>query len=204
MTFDVSVESTVTTFVDMPQNHWAVFRIYALADIGIIRGFSRSDGRYDFRPDNTITRAEFMTIITRAFNIHNEYMMYYGLLSDVTPNEWYYSFVVSAINAGIANPEGMGDGTFGANLPLSREQMVTFTARALNVLWDVQFLDASAEAEMLGKFTDQDTINDFARAGVALCVYLGVLHGFEDGTFRPRQNMTRAEVASVKHGIFVR
>ena len=46
-------------------------------------------------------------------------------------DDWYYGYVASAVKAKLAAEGGMGDGTFGADQPLLREQMVTFTARAL-------------------------------------------------------------------------
>ena len=144
-----------------------------------------------------------MTIITRAFGVFDENATFTGL-SDVIPSEWYYRFVASAIHAGIANERGMGDGTFGANLPMSREQMVTFTARAMIELKGYTELSNSEIEQQLTLFDDRAIISYWARQGVAMLVSEEILRGYVDEygtTFQPQRNMTRAEVATVMNGV---
>ena len=73
-----------------------------------------------------------------------------------------------------------------------RQDMVTILYRALNKSNSAAALD----------FTDVDNIAEYAKDAVAQLVGMGVINGYEDGSFKPRGTATRAEAAKVIWGVY--
>ena len=80
------VEEAKPTFDDVNLSHWAITPITTLASKGIINGYGSN-----YAPDNSITRAEFVTIICRAFRVTTEKAD--AEFADVNKNEWFYEYV---------------------------------------------------------------------------------------------------------------
>lgn len=165
------------------KGHWSELIVNDLYDKGIVSG---SDN--NFYPDNNITRAEFCTLLAQAF-----YKGQTGSTSafyDVTPDNWYYVYVGLLSAKGIVS--GMGDGTFGAGNNITRQDMAAIVARCMNDLGK----SASAEREM-ADFTDADSIASYSKDAVEMLYKAGIISGYEDGSFMPTANLTKAEAATV-------
>lgn len=160
--------------------HWAEESIRKLVSTGAITGYP--DGT--FRPDNRMTRSEFITVLVRAFGLENAGSS--SGFSD-TANHWAREFIDTAASLGIVN--GYPDGRFGPDEEITREQMAVMLVKAAQ-------LDTSAYSGEL-PFTDRDNISSWAASAVAAAVANGLIKGYPDGTFRPQQLATRAEAATV-------
>lgn len=114
--------STVSGYTDVKAGDWYNNAISTLSDLGIITGYE--DGT--FRPNASITRAEFVTIATRFFDYAAEYE---GAFSDVSYSSWYADFVQAAVDMGLVN--GYENGTFRPNASITRAEAVAIVNRVL-------------------------------------------------------------------------
>jgi len=98
-----------------------------LGQLGVLTGYD--DGT--FKPENTITRAEFAAVVVRAKGLEAAAQASKGAtaFSDVAAGSWAAGYVNVASKMGFV--KGMGDGTFAPNAPVTYEQAVTMVMRAL-------------------------------------------------------------------------
>lgn len=172
-------------FTDLGNVAWAREAINALADKGIISG--RSEHIFD--PDANITRAEFATIIVKAFGFEDENANA-DEFADVSENDWYYSFVAAAYNNGIIN--GYDNGTFGSSDNITRQDMAVIIYRAAKAA-GIE-IDEVNEAK---NFDDNDFIAAYAREAIDTLVKAGVINGISETEFAPAANATRAQAAKM-------
>lgn len=158
-------------------NHWAADRIKDLVTRGAIKGYP--DGT--FQPDATITRAEFTTVVVKAFNLTNSN----GKVFTDTSGHWAKDYIATATATGIVS--GYNDNIFGPNDPVTREQMAAMVVKAANLT------PAAAE----NQFKDSSSIADWAREAVATAVKHQIIKGYPDNTFKPGGKATRAEAVAV-------
>lgn len=157
------------------QGHWAEENITRWVEAGKLGGYE--DGT--FRPDNNITRAEFANILANLLSQPAETSK--SPFSDVKEGDWYYSAVTKLLAYGAVSE----DETFRPSQNITRQDAMTMAGRA--------FCIASANDEVLDKFSDGDQVAAYAQASVAGFVENGYLGGYPDGTLRPLANITRAE-----------
>ena len=156
-------------------DHWASNEIQRWTDFGVIRGYD--DGT--FRPDNHITRAEFVAIINRVLGSTQQSEAEF---SDVNPNSWYAVEIAKAVASGYMR--GDVGGTMRPNDNVTREEAVVMLFRAFNVT-----LTQQNELE----FADNNYISYWAVEAVSAFTNMEIITGFTDNTFRPQNNITRAE-----------
>lgn len=170
---------------DIPE--WAKSDVYALVKRGILRGYDDNT----FRPNLTITRAEFATVLCKALEL--EPIAGGGTFTDTSNNEWYAPYIEALVKAGIV--KGMSEDLFGATLYISREDAVTMIYRAL------QYSGITLPSGTPKSFNDAGDIADYARAAVDTLSAAGIVVG-SDGNFYPDNNITRAEVVKIIANIF--
>ncbi len=175
-----------TSFNDCGKNHWANTFVSALAKTGIITGYA--DGSY--RPEKHVSREEFVKMIVSATGLYKEDAK--CEFSDVPENAWFYAYAASAKLAGIVN--GVNDTSFGAGTNITREDVSVITARIIEK-FNKTTLAASENAET--SFADNDSVSSYAKAGINALVDLKIINGFEDGKFKPKALLTRAEAAKI-------
>lgn len=162
-------------FVDTG-DHWANERISELANLGAIDGYSDRT----FKPDNQITRAEFVKVIVLATDLD---MAGTKIFRD-TRDHWASDYIAAAYRNGII--QGYDQTLFGPDDPITREQMGIIITNAFDI----------PEGE--GKdFADREAISPRALDAVWRASNVGILNGYGDGTFRPRNHTTRGEAATV-------
>ncbi len=152
--------------------------------VGYLIGFT--DGT--IRPEDDISRAEVATIFFRLLTdeARETYWSQTNSYSDVAPDAWYNNAVSTLSNMGIL--DGYLDGTFRPNAPITRSE---FTKIA------VSFFDYAAEEYSYeGWFSDVQGREWFVEYLTAAIEY-GLIEGMPDGTFRPLDNITRAEAATI-------
>ncbi len=170
-------------YLDDVGGHWAESMINDLHSKGIVNG---SDNK--FYPNNNITRAEFCTLIAQAFYKNKTGST--ASFGDVTPDDWYYSYVGLLNAKGIVS--GMGDGTFGASRNITRQDMAAIIARCMNDLGK----STEATREM-AEFTDAAEIASYSVDAIKMLYTANIISGYEDGSFNPTANLTKAEAATV-------
>ena len=120
-------------------DHWAKEKITLWMEKGFVSGYM--DGT--FKPDKSITRAEFMTIVNKAFNFNERASMGF---SDAMVGDWFYEEVAKAVKAGYIS--GYQDGTVKPNREISRQEAAVALCKALNL----------EPQDAVTKFTDMDRI----------------------------------------------
>ena len=113
---------------------------------------------------------------------------------DVTEAHWFAPYVAKAKNAGIVN--GISETLFGAGLSITRQDAAVML---YNALLREGVID---KAETMLTFADADYVSEYAKTAVGYMNKCGAIAGYEDGTFRPQNTITRAEFAVVLGRIF--
>lgn len=170
-------------FTDVPDTFWAAADIYTLKEAGIING--KSDKEFD--PEGKVTRAEFTKMIVNLFGVKASSNTV--SFTDCKADDWFTPFVAAAVEAGYV--KGITDTEFAPDQTITREEACTILGRA--------YAQTSDKAL---NFTDASDIADFASAYVALLVDMGYVNGYTDGTFLPKNEITRAEAAKIIAGAF--
>ncbi len=160
------------------QGHWAEGSINQLIASQAISGYPDNT----FRPENTITRAEFASILMKAFNFAPKANV---VVFFDTYKHWAKDAISNATAYGIVS--GYDAITFGPEDYVTREQMALMIYHA-----------CSMEGSFQGKsFTDQSSISSWANDAVAAVSQKNLMGGYADGSFRPRGLATRAEAATL-------
>ncbi|MGI5912539.1 MAG: S8 family serine peptidase [Syntrophomonadaceae bacterium] len=173
--------SAVYAFLDTRQ-HWASSQIDHLQNRELINGYPDDT----FAPEKYISRGELVTLIINVLNKSAEakqLLKGQAYFTD-TVNHWARGYIELARELDIAH--GDGKAHFYPDNPVSREEAVTMLVSSLQV-----GLDELPPA----KFEDSSAISFWAQKSVNYAVDQALLHGYPDNTFRPQQNLTRAEVA---------
>ena len=137
-----------SNFNDVSKNEWYSDYIGYLSKYGIIKGYSNST----FRPDDNVSRAEFVAMTVRFNSLFNEVKKdgYTVKYTDVATNYWAYSDVAYAKHAGWLN--GYADGTFKGDNAITRAEVVTVVNRATGRKADESYI--TKNVSVLNKFTD--------------------------------------------------
>ncbi|MHC1694827.1 MAG: S-layer homology domain-containing protein [Eubacteriales bacterium] len=170
-------------------NHWAENSIKDMGSRMIISGLDNGK----FEPNRDITRGEFAAIIVRALGL----MPGAGsdLFSDVDTSEWYCQYIQTASEYGIIS--GYGNGKFGPNDKITREQAMTMIARAMKITELKAGLEAADINTLLVGFGDSVQVAAYARESIAACIKTGIVSGKNGKLLAPTDEITRAEVAVI-------
>ncbi|MCX5974737.1 MAG: S-layer homology domain-containing protein, partial [Coprothermobacterota bacterium] len=169
---------------------WAEAVILKLVEKGYITGYP--DGT--FLPNNPVTRAEFVKIVSGVLGIAPANGGVSGF-SDVTPSDWFCGYVVAAVDKGFVG--GYPDGTFKPNNPITRQEAAKVIVSAET--FDVNSIDVTKVLEN-AKYADSAEIADWAKPYVAAAFDLGIMK-WSEGMFRPTTNITRAETAAIGYRV---
>lgn len=172
--------------------HWAESTILKLVEKNFISGYP--DGT--FKPNNTITRAEFVKILTLVMGI-TPATGGESAFSDVSTSDWFFGFVAAAVEKGIIG--GYPDGTFRPNDPITREQAAKIVVLAKGI--DPAEVDTEYVFEHAANFVDKDGISDWAKPFVAAAVENGIMKGDANNAFRATDDITRAETAVIAYRV---
>lgn len=162
--------------------HWAEAAVTKSAELGIMNGYQG-----DYKPDDTITRAEFAAMVNRAFGY--TYLGYTGLsgVNDVSASDWYAQdgTVAAAIALGTLTAY---NGKFNPNGIVTREMAFTVLGRVLRLT------DGGSD---LSSYSDASSIASWAKHTVAAMDAKGYVNGVGDGKFAPQNPIDRASVATL-------
>lgn len=164
--------------------------IEGLAARGIITGDTAADGSMVFRPDDTMTRAEFAAIVVRALGLEP---VAKNVFSDIKPAAWYAAYIDTANVCGIV--KGTSATTFEPNSQITRQDAAVMVARAAVLCGMENKVDDAAAAEILAGFADNAGVADYAAASVAFCYEEGIMD--ISGEIKPGQAILRCEIAQM-------
>jgi len=168
-------------------DHWAKDAINNMGSRMIVTGIG--DNNYD--PNRSVTRAEFATIIVRALGLESESSE--SGFHDVSVKDWYYDYVKTATTYDIIS--GYGDGIFGPNDLINREQAMTMMVKAMKIT-NLNISLTTDEANLLlSSFSDGLSASDYAKDSIAICLKAGIISGTSETKISPKVGITRAEVA---------
>lgn len=160
-------------FPDLPT--WATDEILYLNEMNVVAGYP--DGT--FGSSKNIKRADAALMLANAKKLDLTANQSASPFNDVTNKEiYYYDAVLAAAKAGYLN--GYPDGTFRPNNTLTREEM----AQIISVAYEME--DVSGNSFV-------DTSKSWASKKIEALVSNGITVGYPDGTFKPKNNINRAE-----------
>ncbi|NMI07900.1 S-layer homology domain-containing protein [Paenibacillus sp. SZ31] len=174
--------ATVQSIYADTRQHWAQSTISQWIRLGVITGYPDQS----FKPDRSITRAEFAALLTRLFVFKDTD----GTARTTTVSfkdvdrHWALDAIETLAERGIVN--GYQDGSFKPDHTITREEMVVMLMRVVQT-------DALPKGQQLN-FTDEQQIASFAKEAMNLAVRAGILGGYQ-GMLRPKGAASRAETS---------
>lgn len=162
------------------EKHWADREVQYLLEKGIVSGYS--DG--SFRPNNNITRAEFIKLINNSLGTTERAEVGF---KDVKKGDWFYEEVEKALSIGYIH--GYGDNTLRPNNPITREE----AAKVIVLAFGLDKDDINNQQ----LFKDDTQIANWSKEYVYKLYDKNYVSGYLDKTFRPGNFITRGEVVKI-------
>lgn len=176
--------SAFAAFPDVPSNHWAIQQLDRVAARGIMGGYE--DGTA--RPNNSVTQFEAIAMASRMMGLEYDEATQKGTYLPFKYPDWAgaYNTCVAAYAEGLIDAKD-----FTHNAPASRE-------------WVTKLLILAMDAEDQLNSTSNDTLSFLDASGISsayqnyvkLAYDKGLIGGYTDGTFKPKNTVTRAELAA--------
>ncbi|AMA71680.1 MULTISPECIES: S-layer homology domain-containing protein [Aneurinibacillus] len=183
-------DKPVPAFTDLGEVPWAQEAIQALVAAGVLNGISEDK----FEPLGHVTRAQFTRMLVQALKLNEKTAEGPSpSFTDVKNEDWFAADVAIAARLHIVS--GVSKTKFDPNAPVTREQMATMVARALDVTMGIK--PAAEHKKQLEKFADRKNIATWAQANVALLVEKGIITGMDQHHFAPKSKTNRAQVAVI-------
>jgi hypothetical protein len=166
-------------FTDVDTSKWYHEAVDYVLTKGVMEG--NSDGT--FTPNGTLTRAQLAQILYNAAGKPEATAE--NPFTDVPENQWYAKAVIWAAQAGVV--EGYGDGKFGPNDKISRQDLAV-------MLWRYAGEPTATKTSL--DFTDAAQASDYATAALLWASETGIVQG-DNGKLSPKGSATRAEAATM-------
>ncbi len=178
ITVPMAQAADASPFTDVPTDHWAYSNIVELTNAGVVSGMG--DGT--FEPESELTRAEMTKLLVCATDVYDETRAYNAAFYDVAEDEWYAGYIASGLASGMYGSEY--DVLFMPDSALSRGECVE---------WIINVLGADSSRE----YSYADISDADVAAAASDATAIGIINGYEDGTFRPDSSLTRAEATAI-------
>lgn len=170
----------MAAFIDADRSAWYHDGIHYCVEQGLMVGTSKTT----FSPNNATTRGMIVTILWR---LEGSPLVSTSLnYDDVKPEDWYGEAVRWADSAGVVT--GYGNGKFGPNDTITREQMAA-------MLW--RYAGSPKADGSLSSFVDGEQTSDWARPAMIWTVEQGLITGVGNDRLEPRGQATRAQAATI-------
>jgi hypothetical protein len=168
--------------------HWAAPLVGVLEAKGIVSG----DEDLRYHPEEPLTRAQLAKLLVTGLGYGEQARLlgaYPSRFRDVPTWHWANGYIESLAELGAA--EGYGDGTYMPAEQVSRAQLAVLLVRAAGLSEQARLMRFQQT-----DYKDDRQIPDWARGHVQVARSIGLMEGFEEGTFRPNDPVTRAEGAT--------
>lgn len=177
------------SYDDVKEGHWSYPWVTYMTNHNYIHGYpaEENDGLYLYKPDQFITRGEFVTIL--YFMLRPQGHMT-ETFTDITTKHWSYPYVDKAVANGYMS--GYGDGTVRPDDFITREEASSVVYRAFKIQKYTNETD----------FVDKNNISSWAYEAIMSLADLGIIVGYtgeeENSSYvQPKVNIKRAEVAAL-------
>ncbi|WP_199616792.1 S-layer homology domain-containing protein [Paenibacillus alkalitolerans] len=172
------------------RGHWANHDVQLLRERGVVSGFP--DGTY--KPGNPVSKAEFITMLNKAMGFQKTQV---PLFSDVSAKDWFYGEVAKAISAGYLQGEYRDGGELKPSAPITRQEAASMIMKAFR-------FEPSKDLATLraANFKDSSQIDQWRKAAIDAIMAKNIMGGFPDRTFKPKDKVTRAQVAAIMNRVF--
>ena len=176
-------------YADLPKDHWAYKQIQILTDFNVVVGYP--DGNY--RPEQNVTRAEFATMVIKAFEQQKAEIKQPAKFTDVSEKDWFYGMVQRAVMFDLL--KGYPDGHFYPYGNVSRGHVISTTVNALTT---ETISNQKAKEILENSYSDYDQIPDWLiiAAGKAEILGMVVKAPGEETVINAERPATRAELAA--------
>ncbi len=165
------------------EGHWAVDSIINVARLEWMKGVSDAS----FMPEASLNRAQAAVILVRSLGLENSGNNGNAGFSDIS-GHWAEQEIKIAKQYNII--QGIGNGKFGPDLPVTREQIATMLGRL-----PLQLQGNYNGALEFGDVTESG--NQWSYNFIKKMAGYGILQGYPDGLFHPADNITRAQMAVI-------
>lgn len=183
ITLSMAMGATVFAMPNDIGGHWAQSTITQWTSKGYISGYP--DGT--FKPDNSITRAEFVVLVNKAMGYTKKGNAYF---KDLSSSHWAYNEIMKGVSAGYIS--GDASGTFRPDDPVSRQEAAVMISK---------ILDLGKNPAAAAKFVDYRFIPAWSVGYVGSVTESGIMSGYPDGDFKADRVLTRAEAVVSLDGV---
>lgn len=173
------------SFSDVKQSDWFFDNVMSMTQKGLFSGYE--DGK--FKPDNSMTRAEFLTVVDKILELD----------TTAGSDQWYEAVYLSAVDAGIITKGEMSFDKNTLNSPIPREEMSMIAVRAMEKLGET--VTVAYEGNVKASISDFSQVGTYYRDYVLKAYSSGVITGYEDNSFRPKTELPRCQAAAVLNRI---
>ena len=171
-------------FTDVQTGDW----FYEAVKYAVQKGLFSGTSENTFSPNMAMTRSMLVTVLYRMDG--SPVVTAANTFTDVEAGQWYTDAVIWANASGIVT--GYGEGKFGTNDPITREQMAAILYRyAQTKEYDV------TKTDKLTGYTDASSVSTWAEPAVKWAVSQGMITGTSNTTLSPAGTATRAQVAAI-------
>ena len=153
------------------ENHWGKGYITTMIDSGVVSGYPGGL----FKPDNTISVPEFVTVLVKQMNYEMKDM---SIVNSEVEENWFDDFIFTGQENGILSGLSMNN----IERNITRAEMARMIAKA-----------AGLEDVNSSSFTDNDEITEEYEGSIYAVSQAGIIGGYPDGSFGPSKQATRAE-----------
>lgn len=175
---------SVASFTDISAQDW----YYESVDYVLKKGLMNGTSKNSFSPNEDTSRGMITTILWRMAGSPS--VEGAGNYLDVSEDAYYAMAIAWANQAGVVT--GYGDGNFGPDDSVTREQM----AAILNRYARYKGANVSHYAD-LSQYQDAEAVSDWARQNMEWAVGAGLIKGKEDANLDPANSAVRAETAAI-------
>ncbi|MEG1931316.1 MAG: S-layer homology domain-containing protein, partial [Anaerovorax sp.] len=178
-------EKKTVTFTDVT-NHWAKSNIEFLAARDIVNGINKTQ----FGANQSVTRSQFVKMLVNGFDELNGVTGGSAGFDDVKEGQWYTDYINWAASKKIIT--GTGNGKFGTENPISRQDMAVIMDRFAKEMKISLYAKANKVT-----FADDSKIAPYAKDAVYTMQQAGIINGTGGNNFNPTGNATRGETAKM-------
>lgn len=180
----VNAESAVANSDEL-SGHWAEQTLRSWISEGLLQGYE--DGTY--KPDNAITRAQFVSLMNRVFSITDDTDV---LFKDVAASHWAYAQIANAVQNGYV--KGYADNSFKPERDVTRQEAAVMVANYLKLKQE--------NTASIHTFHDASSISDWSADAIAALVDQQIMKGLDNGNFAPTASLSRAQAVTLLRQAF--
>jgi len=193
------INSNKVIFEDVGEEHWAAQYIQKLVASGSVQGYEEN-GKMFYGPSKNITRQELMVIIARGLGISQNEGAGIKYADEKDTADWSINYIKALLAKGYI--KGDNDDVAKSKIrpkdAISRAEAVTIIGR---VLKEIDYKEYPT-IDFIEKFTDKNKIPQWSLEFFQRLVADEIIGGYEDGSVKPLNNITRAEAAKILSLVF--